>query len=97
MSFVDSHRVIYMDKDIKELLQKNLEVSERTLYLVQKMHRAALWAKFFTLLKWVIILGGAVWGYLAVQPYLQQLLGLVGQLGDIQKSIPSGFGSFLEK
>mgnify|MGYP001584060200 FL=1 len=76
--------------DIKDLLRKNLEVSERTLQLVEKMHRAALWARFFTLVKWVVIIGGLVWSYLALQPYIQQLLGISQQVGDLQKSIPAG-------
>ena len=78
-----------MESDIKELLRKNLEVSERTLQLVQKMHRAVLWGRFFTLLKWVIIIGGVAWGYLAIQPFLQQLLGLGQQVSGLQKSLPS--------
>ncbi|MEK7117701.1 MAG: hypothetical protein AAB861_02905, partial [Patescibacteria group bacterium] len=76
--------------DLKDLLRKNLEVSERTLRLVEKMHRAALWARFFTLVKWVVIIGGLVWSYLALQPYIQQFLGISQQVGDLQKSIPTG-------
>ena len=72
------------DNEIKELLQKNLEVSQETLKLIQKMHRAAMWARFFSLLKWAIIIGATVWGYLVIQPYLKQLLGL-------GNSIPQGF------
>lgn len=81
-----------MPDEIKDLLRKNLEVSERTLQLVQKMHRAALWARFFTLLKWIIIIGATVWGYLAIQPFLQKALGISQQIGDLQKSLPSGGG-----
>ncbi len=71
-----------MDKDIKDLLEKNLEATQRILYLTEKMHRASLWARFFTLVKWVIIIAAAVWGYVALQPYLQQLMGL-------QQSLPA--------
>ena len=81
-----------MPDDIKELLRKNLEVSERTLQLVQKMHHAVLWARFFGFLKWVIIIGGLAWGYLALQPFLQQLLGFGQQIGGLQKSLPSSGG-----
>jgi hypothetical protein len=73
-------------EDLKELLRKNLEVSERTLQLVERMHRAALWGRFFTLVKWVVIIVGLVWGYLAVQPYLQQILGISQQINDLQQS-----------
>ena len=73
-----------MDSEIKELLRKNLEISERTLQLTQKMHRGILWSRFFGFLKWAIIIGATVWGYLALQPYLNQLLGL-------GNSIPQGF------
>ena len=68
-----------MDSEIKELLRKNLEISERTLQLTQKMHRGILWGRFFGILKWAIVIGGVIWGYLALQPYLQQFLGLSNQ------------------
>lgn len=73
-------------EELKDLLRKNLEVSERTLKLVERMHRAALWARFFTLVKWIIIIGGLAWGYLAVQPYLQQILGMSQQISELQQS-----------
>ena len=69
-----------MSDDIKELLRKNLEISERTLQLTQKMHRGILWSRFFGFLKWAIIIGATVWGYLALQPYLEQFLGLSSQI-----------------
>jgi len=70
-----------MSEDLKELLRKNLEISERTLQLVEKMHRAALWARFFSLVKWSIIIAATVWGYLIIQPYIQQFLGISQQVG----------------
>ena len=76
--------------DLKDLLRKNLEVSERTLQLVEKMHRAALWARFFSLVKWALIIAFTVWSYLAIQPYIQQFLGISQKVGDLQKSIPTG-------
>ncbi|MDP3800026.1 MAG: hypothetical protein Q8Q90_01225 [bacterium] len=79
-----------MSDDIKELLKKNLEASERTLHLVEKMHRVVLWARFFSLLKWVLIISFTVWSYMAIQPYLNQFLGISQQVGDLQKMIPSG-------
>ncbi|MEK7565142.1 MAG: hypothetical protein AAB394_01495 [Patescibacteria group bacterium] len=82
-----------MESDIKELLKKNLEVSERTLHLVEKMHRAALWARFFNLLKWALIIAFTVWSYSAVQPYLQKFLGMSQQVGGLENFIKS----FLDK
>ncbi len=81
-----------MESDIKELLKKNLEASERTLHLVEKMHRAALWARFFSFLKWVVIIAGLAYGYMAIQPMLNQILGISQQVSGLQKMIPSGGG-----
>lgn len=78
-----------MDDYIKKLLEKNLEVSERSYQLLQKMHRAALWGRFFYVFKWLIIIGLTVWSYLALQPYLQKLLGMGQQLNSLQNSLPS--------
>ncbi|MEK9174370.1 MAG: hypothetical protein AAB725_00155 [Patescibacteria group bacterium] len=92
-----------MESDVKELLRKNLEASERTLHLVEKMHRAALWARFFSFLKWVVIVGATVWGYLALQPYLEKALGLSREIGNLQNSLPQNGGleniikSFLDR
>ncbi len=79
-----------MDHDIKELLKKNLEVSERSLDILQKMRRASLWGRFFHLLKWAIIIGATVWSYLALQPYLQKFIGLGQQFNELQNSLPGG-------
>ena len=79
-----------MDHDIKELLKKNLEVSERSLDILQKMRRASLWGRFFHLLKWLIIIGATVWSYLALQPYLQKFIGLGQQFNELQNSLPQG-------
>ncbi len=87
-----------MSDEIKELLRKNLEVSERTLQLVQKMHRATMWARFFSLLKWALIIAFTVWSYLAIQPYLQKFLGISQQIGSLQNSLPKNLdiGSLLK-
>ena len=81
---------VMLDPDLNELLKKNLEVSQRTLYLVEKMHRGILWGRFFSFLKWAIIIGVSVWSYIALQPYLQKALGIGQQLGNLQKSLPAG-------
>lgn len=78
------------DSEIKELLKRNLEISERSLDILQKMRRASLWGRFFHLLKWLIIIGATVWSYLALQPYLQKFIGLGQQFNELQNSLPGG-------
>ena len=64
-----------MEPDLKLLLEKNLEATRKTLELVQKMHRAILWQRVTTIIKWIAIIGITVFSYLQIQPYLGTLYG----------------------
>ena len=59
-----------MDEEIKNLLEKNLEVSEKSLAILQKMRRGVIWGRIFHLAKWVIIIGLLIFGFIKVQPYI---------------------------
>lgn len=60
--------------DIKNLLRKNLEVSEKSLNILQKMHRAQTTGRIFAILKWVVIIGISVGLFYYLEPYLKSLM-----------------------
>ena len=63
-----------MDSEIKQLLEKNLEVAEESLKILKKLHRGFIWGRAFFLVKWLLILTLLWIGYVQIQPYLDTLL-----------------------
>lgn len=82
-----------MDEDIdelRELVRKNIAVTEDTNKLVHRMHRSALWGRFFQIVWWLAVLaasGAAYYYYL--QPYVQQLENLYGQVEKSGQQYPN--------
>ncbi len=71
------------------MLERNLEIAEKTLKITKKLHRAQVWARIFHAIKWLIIIGLLVFGFIEIQPYLntmlqasQQIFQMVGQVND---------------
>lgn len=66
-----------MDEKIKQLLEKNLEVSEKSLLILQKLHRDLIWRKVYSILKIFFVIALLVIGFLQLQPYLNSLINLL--------------------
>lgn len=64
-----------MESELKELLKKNLEVSEEALKFLKKIHKDILWRRIFGFVKFGFVIAIFVWSYLALEPVLQDLLG----------------------
>ncbi len=83
--------VAFVDPEInelKELMRRNIHISEQTNRMVRSMHKDAMWSKFFRFLWTFIVIGLAVYGYYYFQPYILQIERLYTQaqmqLGHIQ-------------
>ena len=63
-----------MENEVKQLLEKNLEVSEKSLKILKKLHRGFIWGRVLFLVKWLLILTFLWIGYVQIQPYLNTLL-----------------------
>jgi hypothetical protein len=72
-----------MDEETRQLLQKNLEVSQESLKILKKINRARIAGNIFSFLKWMVIIGASVGAYYYIQPYLDQMLALIKQLNII--------------
>lgn len=71
------------EEDLKNLLKKNLEVSEESLKILKKINRARVIGSIFTFFKWMIIIGASIGIYYYIQPYIDQMLELLKQLNII--------------
>ncbi|NOY35326.1 MAG: hypothetical protein GXP44_00080 [bacterium] len=67
-----------MDEYEKELMRKNLEVSQESLKLLKKMHRARMVGGTLKVFKWMIIIGISLGSYYYVEPYLRPMIDAVG-------------------
>ncbi len=89
---------MFEDKQLKDLLKKNIEVSEESLSILKKMHRAAVTARVFWVLKWLIIIGASIGAYYYLEPYLQNFIKTLNSintgLGEIKQTTDN---NFLEK
>lgn len=75
-----------MDEEIKSLLEKNLEISEQTLSLLKKIRREVVWARILHVIKWIIIIGLLIFGFVKIQPYLAYWAGIfIGVATGIEK------------
>ncbi len=68
------------DEELKVLLRENIEVSKESLKILKKMNRARIFGGVFKFLKWGFIIGVSVWGYLQLQPIVEQYLSFMRQM-----------------
>ena len=77
-----------MDEETKKLLRENLDVSRETLKTTQKIHRAIVWRRIFSAIKWGFIIIFLAISFWQLQPYLDPLItiyrDLLGTLPGIQ-------------
>jgi len=66
-----------MDEELKSLLEKNLEVSQKSLEILKKIRRETMWSRAFSVIKWVIIIGFIIFGFMQIQPYLAYWSGVI--------------------
>jgi len=70
-----------MDEYEKELIRKNLEVSQESLKLLKKMHRARVVGGTLKVFKWIIIIGISLGSYYYIEPYLRPMINAVSGVG----------------
>jgi hypothetical protein len=60
-------------EELKELVQKDIELNAETNKMVHQMRRSARWGMFFQILYWLLILGAIGASYYYVSPYAQKV------------------------
>jgi len=62
-----------MDPEVKELLRRNIKLSEENNAILKKMRRGAAWSSAFRLVYWIIIIGTSIAGFYYLNPYLKSV------------------------
>ena len=76
--------------ELRNLVKKNLALTEETNRMVHKMRRAAMWGRLFQIIWWVVVVavsGAAYYYYL--QPYVTEITHFYNQLGMSSPNQPS--------
>ena len=73
-----------MNPEERALLVKTAEMATENNKMLHKMRRAAHWSVGFKVVYWVLIIVLSFGAYVAIQPYINQLQGIVGS---IQKDV----------
>ncbi len=68
------------EEDIRELLKRNLELTEEILRLSRKTHLSLVWQNIFAVIKFAIILVPLIIGFLYLPPLIEKLLQQYSEL-----------------
>ena len=84
-------------EELKELVEKNIAVTQDTNRMVRKMRRNATWALVFQVVWWLVVAGvtGAAY-YYYVQPYVMQIEHLYGVSQQQTQNWNNQIGSFFK-
>jgi hypothetical protein len=80
-------------EDVRELLEKNLELNEENNKMLHTMERGARWTRILNIVYWIVIIGSALGAYYFLQPYIESVRKLFEALPGIEsmlKSFPGG-------
>ena len=81
--------MVMEDEEIKKLLRKNIELSQETLSYVRSINRQFMWRRFFMIIKWGLILGLLVFGFIQFQPYLDQTTKVLEAISHSLSGLPN--------
>ena len=96
----------YMTTDDNEhdKMSEILSLTKENNRILRAMHRSMIWGQVFTMIYWIIILGGIGASYYYLQPYLTQYIGtyqsLMSTIDSMQttgQSIPADIEGLLDK
>ncbi len=73
------------EPDLKELLAKNIELSEQILKSVKYIKRYIFWQKIFGIIKILIIVVPLVFGYIVLAPHFNKAIQQYQELLDLKE------------
>lgn len=69
-----------MEPKDKDLLLRTFEYSRENNVMLKKMRTSRRWGGFFRFVYWLILLGGSIWLYYFLEPYISNLIKLYNDL-----------------
>jgi ABC-type glycerol-3-phosphate transport system permease component len=85
------------DQQINKLLRENLEVAQRSLRILEKMHRAQRIGYFVKIFKWLLLAALAFGLYYYIQPFVMTLFDSLQRLKDTTTNLPPGLLEDMQK
>lgn len=82
-----------MNPQEKELLEKTLEYTRENNKMLRSMRRSIRFSSFLRSFYWLIIIGFGIWLYIFLQPFIDSLVGIYGEIGgleELRNSLKSG-------
>jgi len=80
-----------MDREEKQKIDRALELAEDNNLMLRKMIRNMRWGRLFRTVYWVIIIGISIGALYYVQPYVDQIVNVYGNIQDATKSVNTMF------
>jgi len=87
---------LIMDPETKKMLQRLISLTEDNNRILHVLHRAHRFSIAFHVLKWIVIIGGAIGLYYFLQPVMEQFLEVYAGLGNFIQAPAGIFDSFQE-
>ena len=69
-----------MSPEERELLNRSVSLAEENNRILLSMRRSQRWANIISIIYWVFIIGSIVGAYYFLQPYVDQLMGIYGNV-----------------
>lgn len=69
-----------MNEEEKRLLKETAELTKKNHKILKSIQQKARFATIFAFIKWIIILGFAVWSYYLLEPFIEQTKALIVQV-----------------
>jgi len=91
------------EKEISNLLEENLKISEENNKILRKISRAMTWSRIFSILYWLVVLGTTVGLYYILQPFIESFKSALGSFHEgvegAKNAIPTlpDFGALFQK
>ena len=81
-----------MEQDLKNLIEDNLELSKQNHKMLKKLLSYRRLEALYSIVKWVIVIGFALYSFYYLQPYLEQLLEVYENVSGVVDTFPK-FGN----
>ncbi len=83
-----------MDPEAKKLLEDIQKLTEDNNAMLHRMRAAQKRATLWSILKWVVIIGFTLGSFYFLQPYVDKVVSLYGDISSTQQKIHNG--SFMD-
>ncbi len=82
-------------QELKELVEKNIKMTEDTNRIVHKLRRNIWWGRLWTIVWWALVLGvSSVTYYVYLQPYVDQATRAYGSTKNFEQQVQNFFTQF---